>query len=798
MTGPEDGDRTDDRLATWLSAYDEAVASGGQALAPGEDEVPPELRNRLRRAKECVDLLNDSWSRSGLNALTTDPFGLPQSHLAEAGTAAIPGAAAGPYRRSPLRDDEASGFRLPGFQVLEKVGQGGMGVVYRAIQLSLNREVAVKVLPPHLADDVSRLRRFRNEAQVAASLVDSGILPVFDILEVGGVPLLVMPYIDGSDLGKVIVDRRATIRGEPDVEAKRHPWAALSNADYLARVFPVIDRLVEAVAVIHQANVIHRDLKPSNVLMDRRGNVWLTDFGLAKLGDGATLTNVGAQLGSPGYMSPEQWEASDDLNSRADVFGLGVTIYQALTLQLPYGPSKIDRRTPLPAAPRKKQSVLRSDHDVVILKALEPDRQDRYASGVELRDDWRRVRNGEFPKARKVGRARRLGRRVRNHPWGVSDAVMVAIMLGLLGLGLRGRGPRPQQAPAPAGPVVATRTVIVNTNPPGARVALARLRPETGEYETDRIIRPAAGGTTPVTLPNVPVGDYLVVAEIERFQRFHEVFRHVPSADDDKKADQSLVYKHYDWSERQDGAVVLPTIALHRAPDVTKAMTRFEGSSDFLMGEKDPRIGLPTHPAQVDPFLLDTHEVTVGSYVDVIGALPTTLESASALLRPENAVVHVTHEQALAYAELVGKRLPTEEEYEFAATLGGRHRFPWGDGEEPMRPDGTSWRWSFGVVGRSDDFDRTDTSPPVLGLFSNVAEWTSSPFKPYLKGKIPRILEGAWVIRGGSPSVLQGKQPVRREIVSPRMRMSEQPVRSLPGLGFRCARSERPRFLDGP
>ena len=486
MTGPEDGDPVDDRLASWLSAYDEAVASGAEALAPGEDEVPPEFRDRLRRAKECVDLLNDSWSRSGLNALTTDPFGLPQSHLAAAGTAAIPGAAAGPYPRSRAPQRRDGGIPAAGLSSPGKSRAGGMGVVFRAIQLSLNREVAIKVLPPHLVHDASRLRRFRNEAQVAASLVDSGILPVFDILEVGGVPLLVMPYIDGTDLGKVIADRRAAIRGEPDAEAKRHPWAALSNAEYLARVFPVIDRLVEAVAVIHEANVIHRDVKPSNVLMDRRGNVWLTDFGLAKLGEGATLTNVGAQLGSPGYMSPEQWEASDDLNSRADVFGLGVTIYQTLTLQLPYGPSKIDRRTPLAASPRKKQSVLRSDHDVVILKALEPDRQDRYASGVELRDDWRRVRNGEFPKARPVGLAPRLGRRVRNHPWGVSDAVMVAIMLGLLALGLRGRAPTPQAptptpmpapAPAPMGPVVATRTVIVNTNPPGARVALVRLRP---------------------------------------------------------------------------------------------------------------------------------------------------------------------------------------------------------------------------------------------------------------------------------------------------------------------------------
>src|SRR5262249_46290562 len=156
-----------------------------------------------------------------------------------------------------------------------------------------------------------RIKRFRNEATVAASLTDSSILPVFDVLEVGGVPMLVVPFVDGKDLARILEDRRAALRGEPDTTGDRHPWASLREPEYLRQVLGVLDRVVDAVAVVHQAGILHRDIKPSNVLVGRGGNVWLTDFGLARLTSAeSTLTTAGAQLGSPGFMSPEQWEGT--------------------------------------------------------------------------------------------------------------------------------------------------------------------------------------------------------------------------------------------------------------------------------------------------------------------------------------------------------------------------------------------------------------------------------------------------------------------------------------------------------
>ena len=361
--------------------------------------MPAELRERLARARECVDLLNRLWPRvrsAGTGAAAEDAAGSPQKHRAE-------GKAPGDVH-------------LPGFQVLEEIGRGGMGIVYRAIQPGRDREVAVKVLPPHLAADHTRLRRFRKESKLAARLSEASILPVLEAREVDGVPYIVMPYVEGWDLGRVITDRCAALRGELDGRQSRHPWADLDDDGYLDRALLVLDRLVEAVAALHRADVIHRDIKPSNVLLDHDGNVWLTDFGLATLtGSGdSSLTAVGTQLGSPGLMSPEQWGGREDLDHRVDVFGLGATIYNALTLRLPYGTRMLSEREPLALPPRRLQRALRRDHDTVILGSLEPDRRDRYTSAVEFADDWRRVRGGLCPSRKPVGWSRwmhdRLGR----------------------------------------------------------------------------------------------------------------------------------------------------------------------------------------------------------------------------------------------------------------------------------------------------------------------------------------------------------------------------------------------------
>jgi formylglycine-generating enzyme required for sulfatase activity/tRNA A-37 threonylcarbamoyl transferase component Bud32 len=665
-----------------------------------------------------------------------------------------------------------------------------MGVVYRAVQVSMGREVAIKVLPPHLVHDQARLERFRREARLAGALTDANILPVFDVLDIGGVPILVMPFVDGADLGRVIADRRAALRRDPDPGGLRHRWAALGGREYLDHVLPVLDRVAEAVARLHEAGVTHRDVKPSNVLIDRAGNVWLTDFGLARLGDESTLTTATAQIGSPGYMSPEQWASRGDLDRRVDVFGLGATAWHALTLYLPYGAGRLSEATRPVPLPRRWRAELGADLGAVVVKALEPDRRDRYESAVAFRDDWQRVRRGELPEARPLGTVGRWARRAWRHPWGVSDAIAAAAMAAVLMIGWNARRlvPGVTTAPAPF-----TRTVVLDTQPTGARVAFVPLDPTTGEPLASNAIRPP--GTTPQTVPKVPPGDYLVVVELPKSGRFHEVLRHVPGPQDLVKIDRLSVLAHYYWSVLPDGRVALPGVAIPFEEVATVGLARFEGDPAFLLGASDRRIGLKQHPVRVEPFWIETTEVTVGAYRSVWGGLPPPVDGADPSPPHDVPVVGMTFDQAVAYAERVGRRLPTEEEYEFAATVGGRYRFPWGDSEPPAAPGGgTTWR--FGPVGSPDDPDRTPTSPPVFGLFSNVAEWTGSSLRPYPGSVALSGFSEFRVVRGATPTVLTGKPPRAGELFTPRFRQTQMRSQPAPGLGFRCARSVRPRFLD--
>jgi serine/threonine protein kinase/formylglycine-generating enzyme required for sulfatase activity len=689
---------------------------------------------------------------------------------------------------------------LPGFEVRGELGRGGMGIVYRALQRSLNREVAVKVLPPALAMNPYLLERFRNEASVAGALVDSHILPVFDVQEVQGVPVIVMPLIEGSDLGKIIRDRSAAKKGTPTTHL--HPWAALDDRAYLEKVLPLLDKVVDAVAALHRRGVLHRDIKPSNVLVDKEGNPWLSDFGLARLQDSSIGTHPGMGMGTQGYAAPEQTRGEKEIDFRADVFSLGVTLYQALTLELPYSKKSIDDSSSTPSSVSRTQPKLFKEYDTVLGKALEKDQARRYHSTADFQEDWLCVRYGLLPKARPVSKLRRVLHSVRRHPWAVAVLFLLILLSGLLAWSLAPHDPTER------------RTVRITTLPPGARVVLVPLDPESGiPTEADKI-RPKA--LTPVTVPKVPVGQYMVVAEVEGYG-FHEVFRTVPSTEEDAaigiKGDsqrigdpdrpESLVLetpqanRHRSWQIDQDGTVEFSEITIP-ATEVSSGMARFEGG-DFAM---DPRglNGAPSHVRKIPTFYLDTTEVTVGDWLKVWKSLPKSVAPSASRFQ---AITFVSFDQAISYAEIVGKRLPDEAEFEFAATMGGTRRYPWGN-------DKKTDVWPFGDVG-SVSWDRTPTDPPVYGLMTNVAEWTSSwnwPYptanpralRAYRDPQLGTVFRGRRIFRGGPTEVIEsGLVPVqwgKGPQWDPTFRHALDADMRKPGLGFRCARSRKARFLD--
>ena len=206
--------------------------------------------------------------------------------------------------------------QLVDYELMESLGRGGMGAVFRARQVKLDRQVAIKVLLPPPGEVEGWSERFQREAQALARLVHPGIVSVHDFGQVEDLAWIVMELVDGADLRQMLADGR------------------LPQAEALA----IVPALCEALQYAHDQGVVHRDIKPENVLFDRFGGVKLVDFGLAKLsGDAGSLqlTRTHQAMGTPRYMAPEQLERPREVDHRADLFSLGVIFYEMLTGHVP-------------------------------------------------------------------------------------------------------------------------------------------------------------------------------------------------------------------------------------------------------------------------------------------------------------------------------------------------------------------------------------------------------------------------------------------------------------------------------
>jgi hypothetical protein len=590
-----------------------------------------------------------------------------------------------PEQNGVVFDESADLFlpgipQLPGFERLTPISvNSGMGVVYRAWQTRAKRWVALKWLPPHFAEDPDRRERFQQEIEVAAGLTEHGVVPVYDVIDSGDTPVLVMSYIDGCDLNKILTNRRDLRRGKQVDDP--HDVAQYSDRDYVTWVLPFFDRCLDALVSLHGAGVLHRDLKPSNILVDKSGHGWLTDFGLARPHRANVCETPGRAMGTAGFMSPEQWSGAENIDARADVFSMGATIYQALTLRLPYGKGPVGETTPGAALSKAEQKHWPSDLDLVIQAAIHPDRKMRYRTTGELFEDWQRVRKGLLPRNTRVGLGRRVRHEVRRHRLEVISGVgCVAAALGCLLLFLPGNF---------------VRTVRVTSAPAGARVALVPLRESDGAPQFDKAIEPRT--KTPVDVPRVRPGNYLVIAEVSGYG-FHEVYRRVPDKGESVRfvsllttqnesnqvdatdspeplGEPGVSFAHLAFEEHDD-LVELPSISIPREgahPD----MVLLSGGR-FVMGSEDKApMFAPPHECTVAPFYLDQTEVSVAQYRAVRGDVPVVLRKAKP--NDRDPVTLVSFDQAVRCAEEMGKRLPDEAEYEFAATNGGHDSFPWGD-----------------------------------------------------------------------------------------------------------------------
>jgi serine/threonine protein kinase/Flp pilus assembly protein TadD len=343
---------------------------------------------------------------------------------------------------------------LGDFRIVREVGRGGMGIVYEAEQISLPRRVALKVLPFAAVMDPRHLQRFRNEARAAASLDHPHVVKVYGVGCERGVHFIAMQFVDGRSLADLIRERRDG-PAEPRGGGKDTQTTAVDRA---AAAAPVVRpapngsrtpldtahvrrtvqwgiQAAEALEHAHSLGIVHRDVKPGNLLIDGRGEVFVADFGLAKLSSDPGVTCTGDLLGTLRYMSPEQAGAQHDLvDHRADIYALGVTLYELLTLTPAFpGESREEVlgkiTTTDPVSPRKLDRAIPRDLETIVLMAMEKDPARRYQSARELADDLRRFLNHEPVRARPAKLAQRARKWSRRHPAVVRSAVLVLALV---------------------------------------------------------------------------------------------------------------------------------------------------------------------------------------------------------------------------------------------------------------------------------------------------------------------------------------------------------------------------------
>ena len=356
---------------------------------------------------------------------------------------------------------------LGDFRILREVGRGGMGVVYEAEQVSLNRRVALKVLPLAATLDPRQLQRFRHEARAAGLLHHSHIVPVYGVGSERGIHYYAMQLIEGCSLASVIALWRgpgeepkgstcawaksdaAAGGAETPSPAARATMPSRLEGKPFRRIAELVAQAADALEYAHAMGVVHRDVKPANLLLDAGGKVWVTDFGLARLGEGPGLTVSGDLLGTLRYMSPEQALAQHGLvDHRTDIYSLGATLYELLTRRPAVdGASKEEVLHRLafaePVAPRKLDRSIPAELETVTLKALAKDPRERYATAQELADDLQRWLTDRPIMARPPGLVQRLRKWSHRHRplvvvLGVSVMlVTVALCLGAVEYGIK-------------------------------------------------------------------------------------------------------------------------------------------------------------------------------------------------------------------------------------------------------------------------------------------------------------------------------------------------------------------------
>ncbi len=348
--------------------------------------------------------------------------------------------------------DELIGRKLAGrYQIEKKIGEGGMASVFKAHDPNLDRDVAIKVLPPHLVtEDASFAKRFQQEAKIAAKLDHPNILPVYDFGVEDGYSYIVMRYVEGGKTMRQLMHSRQFTSEQ---------------------LISIVTQMADALAYAHERGVIHRDVKPANVLLEGQ-RVFLSDFGIAKISEGATtkLTGTNVRMGTPSYMSPEQGHGKS-VDHRTDIYALGVILYELLTGAIPHNADTpvaiaVKRTLEPPPSPRTINPDISKPMEQVVLHALATKPDDRYDSMVKFSTDLKKVTTQVQPEERTISSAIPLPKELPKKKKSVRRFLTVAFAIIMVLMALVAIGQKKSSNIEPTGITeVVTETVAILPTP---------------------------------------------------------------------------------------------------------------------------------------------------------------------------------------------------------------------------------------------------------------------------------------------------------------------------------------------
>jgi serine/threonine protein kinase/formylglycine-generating enzyme required for sulfatase activity len=645
--------------------------------------------------------------------------------------------------------------RIRMLRVRELLGEGGMGKVYRAEDPKLGTSIAIKIWSGAGFDTSAGLERFYREARIAAKLHHDGIIRIHDFGEHEGAHYILMDLVQGGSLE----DRLKVLRQSPDLGIHHLRWAARLAAEVASALHA---------AHTHSPAVVHRDVKPPNILLSATGRTTLIDFGIAKesVQQDARLTRQDQFLGTVGYASPEQVSSNANLDERADIYALGVTLYEMLTLRRPFEGTEdaVKKATLEDDAPwiRTFNKAIPDDLAAICHRAIERDPTDRYRSAHILENELRAWLAGESPLARPPGVSRRARRWIFRHRVPLSVAAGVCLLVFALSMLLVARMQWRSQR------------VLVELAPPdsSSTVFFQRFDDHSLTHEP-----PQRLGVTPLT-KLLQAGVY----------RFTFVGPGTAIAEIDINLNLSA-------SER-----VTLTPRLIEETEATSDMA-FVPSGMYPFGRDNGAPFEARRTMHLDAFYIDRREVSNADY-------RRYMQSTNAPEPPfwagiggwsedmsEKPVVGLTVDEMRDYAAWAGKRLPTVFEWEAAARYPDGRRFPWEPGNEQhwpapslhdfalyLRSTDESWAELYTARARPVTNDPASPSPLMLvHLFGNVHEVTGTPLAQY---------NGAHIAKGGGLIETPDTWSLDRNATA-----LPDNGRSLQ-IGFRCARSAHTQFTQ--